>query len=440
MEPTNPANNNEEDIFNNKAANGSVGTGDTPASVANVPGENIANPTKPAKSHKGLIISLSAGAVLLIGGAVAGYTVYRSQPAVIAADAITGLIGAKNLSVTGTYDIKFSKSYAYDLGVEQVTLSLDQNSSTPPASTTAKLEVKSTKYGDISLKFNEVIMQDGVIYLKVDSIEDTVDAVFNAFIDNQPDYAYCADGLTNCYRQLPIYKSQAKREYQKIKGYFSKTIELVNDSWWKIVPEEIINTMDAEFGLQVDNSYSDAYKCVMEKISNSSTSSELSSIYRKNQFISLTPYSGSDFTAESGGNLYNINIDPDAMVGFAKDTLNSKSYSDINGCLSKIEGFRTMSPSDVTDSDWNNLKTQATDTAEGMKNVYVEIDGWSHQLSNLHFKHTESGMGSAEANFKFGYNAPTVTAPSDAVDISDLLDTFYEDYVKAMRYLTLENE
>ncbi|MBQ3410082.1 hypothetical protein IJG66_01850 [Candidatus Saccharibacteria bacterium] len=431
-------NNSNDDIFNQGNAPATPTTPETPAPAAVAPAK---------KSKKGLAIGLSVGAVVLLGGAAAGYTVYRNQPAVIASDAVTNVITAKNLGISGTYDMKFGKTYADQYGIEKVTLTLEQSSATPPAATTAKIDVKSTTYGNFSLKFSDVIIQDGVIYLKLDGVEDTIDTVFDAYIDlmlSNYDYLYenCASttdyGATNCYSdqiQAPK-KSDYEKQYRQIKSYFSDTIELADGTWWKISPDELINTIDADYGIEIDNDYSDAYKCIIENISNPSTSSELGTIYRKNQFVNLTPYTGSDFTAQSDGNLYSISVDAGALVDFTKDVLDSNLYSNVNGCLSKIEGFSTVKASDISDATWDNYKTQAQDFASKIKDLYVEVDGWSHQLRNLYFTHAESGVGSVKADFKFSYDAPAVSAPSDSVDVADLLDTIYNDYNRAMRAMS----
>lgn len=393
------------------------------------------------KSHKGLIIGLVAGVAVVAGGAGA-FSVYRSQPNIVAADAAINLVNTKNLSVTGTIDMQYDKKFASDFGFNRITLTIDSVATSPlPASSKAKLAVESDTYGDFEIELSNVVASDGVLYLQANGVEGALDKWYEANIQKYLEYNKCDSNYSTkmaCDYSSSYYNSSSmKQQYKTFKSYFQNTFDLIDNTWWKIDIEALINSIDDETELEIDNDYSTAYKCLVSQVDNPDNSKEISALYRQYPFITIKQYTGSDAQAQSGSKLYNINMDAEALTDFAKGTINSGTFSRVQSCFKKIDDFDILDPSDIKESDWKEFKKAADKNLSDIENLYIGIDDWSHRLTSLQYSHTEKKAGTVSVDLKFNYNATTVSIPDDAKDITELVETFASDYAKAARYSSL---
>lgn len=442
--------NANDDIFN-KNPNPAPAAPETPVAPAAQPAPEAPQPTPvapvtpasepvqqaPKKSKKGLIIGLSAAAVAVIGGSVGAFAIYRTQPDVVISEAVANVLTARNLGISGTVSTAFNKTYAKTYGMESVTLTFDGAAGPLPASASAKLEVKSDNYSNLSLKFSNVIMEDGVVYLQVDGVEDAIDAYFEAYLNTivESQTENCSRGTSyysNCNTSTATLKNTYKKEYEQYKSYFSDTLELVDGTWWRISVDELIDAMDDELGLDIEENYSDAYKCLLSEINNPNTTKELSSIYQQNKFVNVSAYDGNEISAKSGGNLYSISFNSAKVVDFAKNALSSASFDRAQSCLTKIDGFKKVNPSEIKDSTWNHLSENIDESYNKNLKFYVEANNWSHQLSRLYMTNTgdSTEIGTATADLNFTYNAPTAQAPTSSKEITKLIQTVANDFSK----------
>ncbi|MBQ9019878.1 hypothetical protein IJ096_00945, partial [Candidatus Saccharibacteria bacterium] len=411
---------------------------------------------KPKKSKKPLIITMVIIVILLLAaGATAAFAIVRNQPEIVAADAITNLISANNLKLSGKInlnqplplssrcfefreDIDSSSNNSSSVSesvednvcntkiipsvpaVTNLTIDLNdvaQSQATSSAATTVTMTFNEDTSKTVTLNISETFVKDGTIYLKIDGLKNTI----NTYLNIMDEDSSLSSGNSN-------YMAQTEQLLDGI-------LRSIDGNWWAISIPEII---DHESSLTTinKNGLKDAYSCVVSELNNTfSKNNTIANIYRDNQFISIKDNkSNPSGTTKSGVsyNNYTINIKPNEFTTFYNQSIKQLDTSAFQTCLDKSSLLSNIKISDsLTNS---NLKS--SDVASVIARVpaiSVGITGWDHQLVALsvhdQFKDSDGDPYGPTIDIDLNFDYPkdlNITAPSNAKSAIDLYDDIVE--------------
>lgn len=343
---------------------------------------------KPKKSKKGLIIGVSAGAVLILGGAGVAYAL-TNTPENVALSAISNFLNTTNRSVNGTFSVEvLKKNSSFPLESASITLKTDMNSDNENA-TTAELKVV---YDDeeYSVSLGAVVIKDYTVYVSVDGIKEaTTKLMDNIFNSGSSSYLGIYEDLIN------------------------QIAEEVDGTWWKISVPDLIDTVDAT--VSEKSKMKEVYSCVVDAI-DKIDGSKYAEIYKKNAFVSIEKYTGSNkFSGK--GTPYTVSIDADKYVSFVNTAIDEMDGLGINDCIESANGIGGISTSyEVEKID----KAEAKEMIEELPDMIATIDGlFSHELTGIYMtKEDRTYSGKVDLTFsKLGHK---IEAPADSKPATEL--------------------
>ena len=353
---------------------------------------------EPKKSRKGLVAIIILVVLVILGLVGAGvYFCWYNNPEQVAYDAVTQLARADNIALEGELLLSARST---DSPVQRVTVDFDSASSSLPYATSAKVTVffrtdstDDTKIDKFSISLQNVIMKDGVIYLQISGLMDSVENLI-------PD--------EDMRSELEIYLG---------------TLEIIDNEWWKIDLAEVLNELDLPSS-QV-KALTGIYDCALEA-ANRDSRNEVVELYKQNRFVNiertkyLEPESDSAHTViEPGHQAYRLSLDKAKMADFANRTVESETTSEFITCYNKVArkyGGNTIDLSDITEI--------SADDVEVSEDIYVglEISNFGHRIRSIHFQSEDTN-----ADYEFDgavlikYVDAVVEAPSEYRPISDLI-------------------
>lgn len=397
---------------------------------------NVATPSmvEPAKAPKpkrtGLIVTIVLLILLLLagGGFALWYFLFYNNPENIAFEAINGFLREKNVVTTGQmwgeyYDsdrsgsrmeIELKNSSAGLAGVSDIVLSNSE----------FDVEHELDEEGAYELTLGSVMMSDGVFYLRIGQLMDTVDK----FIDDS--------GLT---------KEDLPDSYQVL----YQLGEIVDEEWWEVSPIDIIDTITEE----VDNledldeiTYlKDFYRCAVD-VANQDIGKELAEIYKNNRFLKITKVSQSSEghkKPDSGNSLYLVEYDYQKMADFInalpKSHIAEQAYTCYNNYRSNVESESSRLPEKIDADFFDEITAKdLEDSRDANTKQYLEISNWGHELKGV-FIYGESRLdedgeenadgelySAHEVDLQFTYSPVTVDAPAESRPITDLIEELKE--------------
>ena len=311
----------------------------------------------PKKSKKGLIITLIATAVLLLGLGLA-YVYWYQNPNKVVADAFLHALDSKTVTYTGAVT---------SAGASKVVVTMNGGATADGSTVNAKLdyEVDGKKY---SLDGNGIIDKKNDVYFKVQNI----------------------DSLVNNYRRSIPANSQ---------GLFDQVIDKVNDKWVKISSEDI-----KSFSPEIIKTQECLTQSMNDLQNDAAVKNQLVDTYKKHPFIAIDKTLG----AKNGSLGYALKTDTEVEKNFEKEFKNTSFYKSLVKCDSSF-----------ANEDEDQLK-EYTDTFDENVTTELWVDRWSHQITKLAVKQDDKEQTiNVAIEPKFNQSV-TIVAPKDVTTIQQL--------------------
>lgn len=395
---------------------------------------------KPQKKKTGLIVAISALAVLLIGGGVAAAVILltmNSNDAVSKAmDKIMSGSTPSNVAIDGSIEMRPNDESSV---VQSVKIDLDsnlvRNSMVNESSAVVTLSI--ANMDDISLSFNEVYADSGDLYLKIDGVSNALqgsgllnmlggspaqalqttdlsecetnsdgeqlqcETVAEENVEGiQPiePQANCADdpsGMTNCG---PATVTPENNPLSDVLGVVS-TIE---GQWLRISTAELGAMMSS--GMMPGSDVS----CVTGLVSKINTgSSSASEAYNENPFV-ISSTEGLTINKKNDP-LYKLSIDSEKFANFVNSMNNSELASDVYSCLGMQDNV-SMTASDVEE------------IVSEFPEIYAEVNG-DYNFTRLYVEGSgEKTNMTTIIDLSFNYpDSVNVNAPNEYQDLTTIL-------------------
>ena len=334
------------------------------------------------KSKKGLIIAL-VSLVIIAVGAVAAFLIINCQnkPESVVLDAVTKTIKQQSHKVAGTVEMTTntaSTMYSGNSYKSSVRLELEAGNNGLNNAASAVLTVKGAGPSDYVFRFNEVLQDNGTLYIRVADFADFINSIaasFKAYLGTEP---------------FASLVSQIKTLATKIEG-----------SWWRVSVPEIFEA----FGVK-DDKISKQYDCVITAVNKLASESGLNTVadnYKNNQFLSAKK---SDRKVDSfTGSAYEATIDTNKLAKFWNSYIATNEVKEISACVAdrSIEEISADSLSRISGETF----LLDIDNDKNLKGIY---------LDGVKDSYTIKG----DLRVEEGPKDQTFTAPADAKPITDL--------------------
>ena len=332
------------------------------------------------KSKKGLIIGIIA-AVVIAGGAVAGFFILNRGASAesVALDPITKTVKETAHKMTGKLEITAPIASASGTSNALIILELEGENNGIDSSSNATITVKTGNTSDLVFRFDEVLQNDGTIYVKPSDM--------TAFVNS----------LISSYSQYLSTEPLAT-----IAEEISALATKVSANWWRISIPEILEALGVK-NEQVTKQYDCSIAAVNEMVSEAGLTT-VANIYKDNQFLSVKKADQkiSSFT----GDAYEATVDTSKLAKFWNEYVTSDKVKKLNDCSGDKYTLSAVAPDELT--------------AVTNSSFFLDIDK-DRNLNGLYFSNSKEGYN-VEADFRVeqGSNDLAIAAPSGAKPITDL--------------------
>lgn len=346
-------------------------------------------PPKPGKKKKIIGIILGVVGLLIIVSAVLLYFVWWQSPNKMVTDALLSVVTAEKMNNTGTLVIEAPSS---DVKMT-ITTKGTTNNGALSGDATVKLEVEALDE-DVVFDVHGVASDDGVLYVKIDKLRETVDTVIDAIIKQQTQQ-YRDQGMTES--DIAQVEDMAK---QQVSSMFSldTLIPKVDGQWIRIASDDLEDNEEAQCT-------ADVMKDIQK---DKEVTREVMAIYDANRFIQVKD----KVDAKDGAPGFRLTGDRDKAQAFMSEFKKTETAGRLLKCDSTI-----------FDSVDDALKE--TDSSSNADiDFVIWVDRFSHKLKSLQLDVTskeDETKVSATYDFEIG-QANEVVVPSDARDFKDVYD------------------
>lgn len=357
---------------------------------------------KPKKKKKtGLIIGLSAAAVLLIGGGVGAvcYLNWHESPEKMFADALEQAWNAKNVQSETSVTVKSSDEDGKN--EQSVNFKLSTIAAENAASMSIKeLTIHTEELGDVTFTVDAAYSLDDAYYFKVGGLKSIVDNQLKKLADEAKDEEEDEDASID-----------------EIFNMIGDAVEVIDDKWIK---------MDADsfeaFGIKKQ------YDCFNEKAKSLSTDDfkkKVADIYGENAFMSLAD---EEATKKDDLNYYKIKIDEGKAEAFSKKVGELDEVKALSTCFdsdSKTDDDDDLDLDDDFNFDLDEDNLKKDDENKPEYEILVGISGWSHEFKAVKVtvkEDTKYNKSTVEAESKLSYENKSVDLPGDAKSVKDLVN------------------
>ena len=346
-------------------------------------------PPKPGKKKKIIGIILGVVGLLIIVSAVLLYFVWWQSPNKMVTDALLSVVTAEKMNNTGTLVIEAPSS---DVKMTITTKGTTDNGALS-GDATVKLEVEALDK-DVNFDVHGVVSDDGVLYIKIDKLQETVDTVIDAIIKQQTQQ-YRDQGMTES--DIAQVEDVAK---QQVSSMFSldTLIPKVDGQWIRIASDDLEDNEEAQCT-------ADIMKDIQK---DKEVTREVMAIYDANRFIQVKD----KVDAKDGAPGFRLTGDRDKAQAFMSEFKKTETAGRLLKCDSTI-----------FDSVDDALKE--TDSSSNADiDFVIWVDRFSHKLKSLQLDVTskeDETKVSATYDFEIG-QANEVVVPSDARDFKDVYD------------------
>jgi len=400
-------------------------------------GDIVLQPDAKQKKRKGLIAAIIIILVLAIGGgAFAAVAIMDSQPNNIAASALNNLMNANQVTVAGPVNIAFKDTSL--LGISSININLNEQTVNSNNSTSADIGVTFANGDTIDLvKIGEVMMNDGVFYLKVDGLKtlysDTFYNQISAYISEGLRSNYYSSTVTDCYSTAvdnssyqqgtviqdcvstyttgtdPEVDAAINATTTAIMTELGGIIDAIDGQWIEFSIDDILSSDMLGVPAATRQSITAAYDCAIDKFNNfSQYSNELSQVYSQNSFLTLTAAQNS---------FYDVSLDANKLAGYLNSVSKTQLFNDLAGCTGNSGA--SLSAYEVTAED-------IAPSLAYLPQISAKFGGglFNHYLSEL--KMTESNdYYEISSDLNFTYTGTTISAPSDARPVMEIVQSVY---------------
>ena len=373
----------------------------TPAPVA---------PAVPKKKKTGLIAGIAAG--VIVAGAAGGfgiaYAISNSKDN-IALSAISDFLSTKERAVNGYFDFTIKEDetkqtiVAEPDSVSHVRVDVKTDQDKDKNSNTSVTFTVTYGEKDYKITLNSVILKDYTLYISVENLKDTVKDALKAAGDS--DYADYAE----------IYEDLIETVVGEIEG-----------TWWKIYVPDVVDAVD-ELSSSNKKLIKGAYECAVDAADRAiAKQDKYADIYKKNAFISLDDYKGSE-KPSAKGTPYVVKLDATKLTNFVNTVSKDAIDSEFDDCMKKVSSSYSGS-SEVTELKESDVEKALEDFPEIL--VVINNSFFSHTVSGVYLAKDDENY-SGKLDLQFSKDVKAVSAPSDAKNITELYDNVkkaYEDW------------
>lgn len=402
---------------------------------------NPASTTKSAKDRTGLILGIIITIVLLCGcGALAAFAIIKNQPQNIALESFNNLLNAKQVEVTGSF--KFNPGDQLKEYIGPINVQIDSHNADSNQYSNTSLSVEYPEFDDpIKLDIGEVMMKDGVFYLKASGLqkiyEDIVEDKLTEYLESQIksqyqyslydacDYSAGAESYFECLDQEldttdPAVLATIQAKIAIIQDHLENIVQDVDDQWFEFSIDDILDSelIEEYIDTRTKNSVTKAHECFTTMTNNfSSYTPEFSDLYSKNQFMVLNPAQDS---------FYKITFAPNQLASYLSGIPKTRlvnDYASCNGITLTDNSFGEITASDIEKS------------LEYLPDIYARFDGFlDHHLTDLKISR-DYDYFNIESNLSFTYpNNLVISPPSNSTPVMDAV----EDIMTEINQMTNE--
>ncbi len=349
-------------------------------------------PGDKAKRRTQIIIGAIVGAlVLLLAGLAIWFFAFYNSPEKAMLDGINNIFRASNVSLNGGGTLMLREG-GEDDDIQMVILNLNSSSSKLPNSTDVSLLVTFANEKSINLQLGTVQMTDGVIYLKVSGIMDSL-------------------------RSMGV-EAEVEREMEEL---FS-ALETIDGEWWRISVRDILK--DVTNDNQISDLYGSLYDCTLDA-STRDNSKTLINLYKQNRFIKVKSVkeidSGDGFLSykpEAWHNLYEISFDTDAFATFINALPETDMAQELYACYNRALAEYDSSASQISAEDFPEISADDIDIPKEL-HLYAEVSQFGHKIRSI-WAYTKNREWQNSFAVSLGYQDAAVSAPNEYRDITEL--------------------
>lgn len=340
-----------------------------------------------------IIAAIVGGIILLLGGLAIWFFAYYNNPEKVMFDSVNNILHAPNVSLNGGGSITLRDAKDnLDGDVEMAILNFNSSSSKLPNATDVSLLVTFTGGKKVNLKLGTVQMSDGVIYLRIDGI---IESLRDMGLD--PDVQTEIEELFNL-------------------------LETVDGEWWRISVPDIIKEVSGDD--KISKAYGDIYNCYYQALA-ADHSKLLSSLYKQNKFIQVEPIkeisSGDgylDYSPQMWHNLYEISIDSNSFANFLNSLPESEIAQELYTCYNNaVEehdlGYSTMGSEDLAEISADDIEIPKE------LHLYAEISQFGHKIRSI-WAYSEDDEWQNSFAVTLNYQASEISTPDNYRDITEL--------------------
>lgn len=350
------------------------------------------------KSHKTpIILGIILAILVLIGaGFFAWYFCFYSQPEKVISDAVDDLLSADNIVFDGA--AIFTPAADEDSALEQIEVDFDSAANQAPASSTTVTLKFVFENSELSVEIGSVQVKDGVAYLRVSGILDTLERA----------------GLT-----------EALQEEARV---FFDTLEIIDGEWWEISVTDLIDEFELED--ETTNQLKATYECAYKAI-NDGYRAEFAELYREHSFMQLSRVQKLEFPQESnyqdvvanaGSTYYQVAFDYGELANFINALPESDIAEKLYACVND-----NLLDSDASAQDFDEVSADELKEAfpEDTR-IYFEISNWCHQLKTIVMQLADVDLA-VNLGLKIHQDQQAViTVPDSYRPITELVDEIME--------------
>lgn len=353
-----------------------------------------------APKKRGKLIALIIAIIVVLCGAgtAAGFLIWRSQPEIVAMDAMVNFFNTDTIQSNGAFTVWFDQS---DPSAHAVFM-FDAEGSGLTHRFSGLLTVNMSD-GDVnfSLNFKEAFTKDRVLYFQIDKLHETIESLgleFNEFVG-------------------PVLNS------------FTETVDLADGTWWRVSLPEVLDNFDDQLSKEQRQRYEGLYSCTLDAVERGAKNGELAQIYSEHPFVSIEKYQGDKFKNIAVANLYKVDFKVNELRDFIKADFSELTVvKDVKTCFADAE----VDLNDYIDSVETSMNSSNADSLDGT--FVMDIDSWSHRIMGLYFEGSDTNTGN-KAQFDISFKYPkevVVSAPEQAKPVSELIEQVFTDLSKMM--------
>lgn len=351
----------------------------------------------PKKNHSktGIIVGIVLGlvAVALVVTAYVWSCIYHN-PNKVLADASGKFFNAENVALDGSITLRNSDK---DAPVREILVWFDSASTNLPNASNVRIRTTVESDGearDIAVDAGAVVMKDGVFYLKISGIIDSL-------------------------KSFGIKESDL--------GWIYEVVELIDNEWWRVDVAELMSAL--EISKKDQEQINDFYGCLVSATEHD-TLKEIGSLYESNNFLELQKVEEARMSDGStvgksfeGTDYYSPIVNYTKMAGFINGLADIDTMRRVYSCVRDLDENSDFNAESFNEVSAKELEQIFEDEAD--VDVFFEISKWGHELKHIVAKVSDDGNSSI-INLSFTYKEATVSAPEDYRPATELIDELSE--------------